>query len=60
MGKKATKMTIKEYEKSEWNTDGLSYPAITKRLREDRSLPNVRKSEKFGDVFILRVDTDKK
>jgi hypothetical protein len=60
MGKKATKMTAKQYEASEHNTDMLSYPAITKRLREGRSLPNVRKSDKFGDVFMLQVEVDKK
>jgi len=54
MGKKSKRLTIDQYIEAKLN-DGLVYSAITKRCRENRALPNVRKFEKFGDVWILHV-----
>lgn len=53
-------MTIEQYEQSELNTDALKYNAITKRIREKRSLPNVKNHDTFGRTYVLNVVTDKK
>lgn len=60
MGKKTIRMTIEQYEQSELNTDALKYNAITKRIREKRSLPNVKNHDTFGRTYVLNVVTDKK
>lgn len=59
MASKKQKMSPEEYQKSEANTEKLSYPAVTKRLREKRSLPNVTKIEEFSRFYVLHVVSDK-
>lgn len=57
MGKKSKQMTIEQYVES-GKHEALTYPAITKRLREGRALPNVKKFVKFGTVWALYVNVD--
>lgn len=54
------KITLQEYMQSEeLNTDKLSMPGITKRIREGRSLPNVRKVHKLHRFYLLELITKK-
>ena len=52
---KTTEMTLTDYMKSDRNTDNLAYPSITKRIRENKSLPNVKGYKKFARTYVLDV-----
>lgn len=53
----AKKLSIADYQKSkELNPKQLVYTSILKRIHEKRTLPNVNKIERFGNVFILHVN----
>jgi hypothetical protein len=47
-------ITIEQYSEH----TGLSYPAVTKRIRENNSLPGVRRIIKFHRSYILQVKKD--
>lgn len=57
--KKTKELTLTEYMNSEHNTDDLVKPSITKRIREQRSLPNVRKIKKVGHIYLVEVPVEK-
>ena len=52
---KTQEMTLFQYMESEQNTDNLAYPSITKRIRENKSLPNVKGYKKFARTYVLDV-----
>jgi hypothetical protein len=53
-------ITLKEYqENKDLNKDNLSMPAITKRLREGRPLPNVIKVHKLHRFYLLELISKK-
>lgn len=52
----AKKITIPVYQDDKkLNTDNLAYTSILKRIRDKRTLPNVRKIEKVGGFTLLHV-----
>jgi hypothetical protein len=48
---KEVKVTAKEYAESR----GISLQAVTKAIRMNHSLPNVKKIEKFGRFYVLTI-----
>lgn len=52
---KTKTLTLTEYQKSEYNVEDLKKSAITRRIREKRSLPNVKKISQVGFIYLVDV-----
>jgi len=52
-------ITLKEYQDSTLNSDKLKMAAITKRIREGRSLPGIKKVIKLHRFYLLEPITKK-
>lgn len=56
---KTETITLTEYQASKHNTDNLVKSAITRRIREKRTLPNVKKITQIARIYLVDVPSEK-